>query len=104
MCYSCWEDWDKPAIDTPAVREAALAVIGVYEYHAAGGNMHIVLDDWNIEDEHVVWCRNKIADGGFFGDDSSEQLAVELRCCDLFLALSESERAAALALIRGFWK
>jgi hypothetical protein len=26
------------------------------EEHAAGGNLHIVLDDGNLETEHVEWC------------------------------------------------
>ena len=28
----------------------------VYEYSAVGGNLHIVLDDYNIEDSHILWC------------------------------------------------
>lgn len=27
-----------------------------YEYYPTGGNLHIVLDDGNIEEDHVRWC------------------------------------------------
>lgn len=123
MCFGCWEDAGKPAIDTPAVRAAALAIAEVYEHSCVGGNLHIVLDDWNIEDGNLEFCRQCIEGAGVMplGDhaidmhhrynetkranpDPPEQLAAERRCHDLFAALTEEERAAALALNDGFWK
>jgi hypothetical protein len=61
MCYECWEEEGKPQIDTPAVREAAAAVGAVYELNGVGGNLHIVLDDWNLEDGSVEFCDRQIA-------------------------------------------
>ena len=43
-------------------------------------------------------------DPGIRDPDSPEQLAAERKCCDLFMALSEAERASALALNDGFWE
>lgn len=116
MCDGCWEEDGCPQIDTLAVREAAVAVAAVYaqEYGACGGNLHVVLDDWNVEDESLAFCRQQIASGGYKPQprwpgcmkrrpDSAEELAVEMRCHDLFKALTESERRSALALHRGFW-
>ena len=119
MCYGCWEEEGKPTIDTPAVRAAAAAVAEVYEHACTGGNLHIVLDDWNLEDSSLAFCDAYIARGGHPDDpdhspsytryklehpDSPEQLAAERRCHDLLKALSVKERASALALNDRFWQ
>lgn len=122
MCYGCWDEAGKPRIDTPAVRAAAASVAEVYEHSCVGGNLHIVLDDWNIEDGNLEFCRQCIEGAGVMPLDGStfpahlryneekranpdppEQLAAERRCHDLFRALTEDERASALALNDGFW-
>lgn len=118
MCYGCWEEYGKPVIDTPAVREAANSVAEVYAYACTGGNLHIVLDDWNLEDGSLQFCDGCIKRGGHPEDpndspwhtkqtlehpDSAEQLAAERRCHDLFAALSVVERASVLALVDQYW-
>lgn len=122
MCYGCWEEVGKPTIDTTAVRAAAEAVAAVYEYSCVGGNLHIVLDDWNLDDGNLEFCRQCIEGAGVMPLDGStfpahlryndkkrlnadppEQLAAEQRCYELFRALTEEERASALALSDGFW-
>ena len=103
MCYSCWDNYGKSIIDTPAVREAAAAVHEVYVYSCAGGNLHIVLDDWNVEGGNLAFCQEKISEGGYEGC-TAEQLAVEQRCLDIFKKLTEEERASALALADGYWE
>ena len=90
MCTACWTDLGSPLIENEGVLRAAAAVDALYEEHAAGGGMHIVTDDWNLEDEHVSFCRQWIA--GHAGD------VVERECLDAFAALSIHERASALAL------
>lgn len=37
------------------------------------------------------------------GLNDHEQLAAERTCCDLMMALTEDERAAALGLAEGYW-
>lgn len=32
--------------------------------NTCGGSLHIVLDDFNTEDEHVEWCRNHAQEKG----------------------------------------
>ncbi len=118
MCYGCWTEEGSPQIDTPAVRAAAASVAAVYEHSCVGGNLHIVLDDWNLEDDNLKFCDAQIARGGHPEDpnhskwytqqkldnpDTPEQLAAERKCHDLFAALSIKERASALALNDGFW-
>jgi hypothetical protein len=123
MCYGCWEEAGKPVIDTPAVRAAAAAVEEVYQHNCMGGNLHIVLDDWNIEDGNLEFCNQCINGAGVMplegstfpahlryndqkraNPDPPEQLAAERKCHDLFAALTIDERASALALNDGFWQ
>ena len=33
-------------------------IYNYYQYHVAGGNLHIVLDDGNLEDKNIIWCLN----------------------------------------------
>ena len=120
MCYGCWCEADNPVIDTPAVRAAAEAVQALYEHPdcGAGGNLHIVTDDWNCEDESLAFCLKQIENKGWKDDrplsprtefmrhqwpDSPEKLAVERKCYDALACLTEDERYSALALRRGFW-
>ena len=124
MCYGCWEEAGKPTTDTPAIRAAAASVIALYEHPncIVGGNLHIVTDDWNLEDSNLAFCRHCIEhagqmplDGSTFpahlhynerkraNPDPPDQLAVEQTCLDALAALTEDERYAAMALADGFW-
>jgi hypothetical protein len=51
--------------------------------HVCGGNLHIVLDDGNVEDGHVLFCKKAAHEAG---DAVGEQLA------DLLLQLSKTQR------------
>lgn len=100
MCRGCWEEYERPEIDTPAVREASRAIAEVYEFAETGGDLHIVLDDWNLEDHSLAFCREAIEEDSDF---TFREREVERRCLSLLRALTEDERASALALYEGFW-
>lgn len=108
MCEGCYEDYGRPAIITDRTLMAADLVGQVYGFSGAGGNLHIVLDDWNIEDDNLDFCSKQIDAGGYYDSkypderDTPEQLAVERRCCDAFMRMSIAERASALALHDGY--
>jgi hypothetical protein len=101
MCIQCWNECGRPEIDSAAVREAAAAVAEVYRHSCVGGNLHIALDDWNIEDGNLDSCASSIRENVHEGDP--EQLEAESRCLALLRALGEDGRASALALHEGFW-
>lgn len=92
MCRSCWHEYGEPIIDTPEVRQAAAIVADLYEEHGSGGWLHIVVDDWNLGQEHLVYCAGVL------------KTATERRCYEALNALTEEERASALALHDGFWE
>lgn len=101
MCYGCWEEAGKPEIDTPAVRLAARRVESLRQRSEVGGHLHIVVDDWNLEDSHMDFCRKKISANRLTTDSRLHQ--AEVRCLESFADLTETERCSALALSEGFW-
>ena len=52
--------------NTERARQVKVAVSGYYHIpgNEAGGNLHIVLDDKNIESHHIEWCRNEASKNG----------------------------------------
>lgn len=124
MCYGCWEKAGKPQMDTPLVRAAADAVAALYDHEdcGAGGNLHIVTDDWNVDDDSLAFCLYCIEHAGQMplddtapeihkryneqrrlSPDAPSKLAVERACHDALARLTEDERYAALALEHGLW-
>jgi hypothetical protein len=98
MCEECWEKWGSPQIDNPQVRHAVAMIADLYREHLVGGHLHIVVDDWNLEDGYLAFCAQDAHDrsGGY---DPEEQA-----CADALTACTEVERASALALGEGFWQ
>ena len=93
MCIGCYEEYGAPKIVSDKTLAAADLVRVVYEHSVVGGNLHVQLDDWNIEDE--FW--EEFHPNGFDGE-TEEQLSAERRCFDAFKAMSLEERASALAI------
>ena len=103
MCENCYRGYGSPTIVNEKVLAAVTLVRQVYESSCVGGNLHIALDDWNLDDDNLKFCSNEIDKAGNEGRDSPLELKVERACCDAFMAMSEDERASALAIHDGFW-
>jgi hypothetical protein len=101
MCIQCWNEFGRVQIDSAAVREAAASIAKVYEFSCVGGNLHIAIEDWNIEDDNLDFCAKSIREN--VDEAGPEQLDAEARCLGLLRALTEDERASALAFHDGFW-
>lgn len=97
MCYGCYLDYGSPSIRNEKTEAAALLIAKVYSFSETGGNLHIHLDDWNIEDEYFeefeIW-RN---------DCSQEQVDADRACFDALKAMTLDERASAIAIHEGFF-
>lgn len=103
MCRQCWEDeYGGASVINEKTIAAAKLITDVYEINSVGGALHVVLDDWNIEDE-------------FFGADSFKgyleytlfqfsayEVKVQRKCFDAMAALTVEGRASALALHDGY--
>ena len=102
MCRGCWEEAGKPAMVTPAIFAAVASVKRVFDLHCMGGNLHIVIDDWNLEDDHLAFCRSAVS-RGLRGDwPDLPLLASEMDCLNHLEPMSEQERASVLARYSGF--
>ena len=108
MCENCWDKYGHHVIDTPVVRDAAAAIASLYEVARSGGRLHIVVDDWNLDDDNLDFCEDLIKnepdrDDSDFGGEEPDQRDRERACLGALRRLTEAERGAALALADGFW-
>jgi hypothetical protein len=94
MCRGCWEEEGSPQIDTPEVRAMAERL----KTEDPNGRWDIVVDDWNLEDEHVICCRDKVYPE-YLPDPTPHDVALG----NDLLKLTYEERASALALAEGYW-
>lgn len=62
----------------------------IYNHHGAGGLLHIVLDDQNVEDSHLKFCRNCVKENNEIRYVGME--GVYYKCLDILYSLSEDER------------
>lgn len=74
--------------DTPEVRAALRAIRKVYSFDAAGGNLHAVLDDGNMQGEINPYYVDEFPTG-------PEQMRAELRCAEVLNSMSEDHRMSA---------
>lgn len=62
------------------------------QYSNVGGELHMVLDNFNIEDHHIQWC----LDNSIFKIKDKNEREVYSECAELLLRLSYSSRKRLL--------
>lgn len=90
MCIGCYEDYGRPKIINDYTRFAAAAINAVRTENPVGGELHIVIDDWNLEDSSLAFCAKHV------------KTAAERACHDVLKALDLDERASAMAIAEGW--
>ena len=55
MCLNCWDEEGRPYKVTDAVRQWAPRFAQTDEF----GPLHIVVSDWNLEDDNINFCRKQ---------------------------------------------
>lgn len=85
MCISCYQEYGSPTKATPAV----MAIIDDLGSADPFGKLHIIVDDWNLDDEDIDFCVNDAS-------GTERELALRLKALDLH------ERATAMAIVEGF--
>lgn len=90
MCEDCWREKGAPADWNEDIKTAVGLIREIYQYDGAGNPLHVVLDDWNLEDCFIK--TDAIPPG-------TDILALEAaqKLVPVFLRLTEVQRAAALA-------
>jgi hypothetical protein len=102
MCENCYhEEYGAPTEITVRAVTAAALIRQLYQYCPVGGRCHIVVDDWNLEDDSIEFCRQAVArDKAAHG--TSQTLMHEERLLAALAVMSIPERAVSLALADGF--
>lgn len=108
MCRGCYLSDGSPTCDTPDVRKAAEAVEALYDHPSGivGGALHVVTDDWNVDEGSLDACRARIGaieKEARYPDDPPGLTALEQAAFDALKVLTPAERTAALGLKAGFW-
>ena len=92
MCEACWDQMGQPRIETAAVMQCAELIGELYTYCSVGGNLHCIVDDWNLDDDMFVGPLKK-----FMGERHPRQLAIEEELYSMLRGMTEMERASAIA-------
>ena len=103
MCISCWEEYGKPEVLNDATAKGVRLANDVYKQPrgGAGGNLHIVLDDWNIEDDSIRHCMDTTNLGPNYPNIDTTLTSIERECAEHFLTMTMHERATVLATLDG---
>lgn len=97
MCCDCWERYGR---EPPGPRARLVAEL-VKLLVPGGGNAHVVVDDWNVEDRHIEYClAHTIPENAH--ELSDAQLRHEVTALIALKALPVEQRAAALAVVDGY--
>lgn len=95
MCGGCWqehlEEHGTPSPVTSQIVTAVAAIRNLYAVHCTGGKMHVVTDDWNLEDDSLEFCGQNLP------HDEVERI-----CWERLSELTENQRATALAIHNGY--
>lgn len=100
MCEGCWEGYGSPNIVNEKTEAALVLVRQVYEAigGSAGGHLHIVLDDWNLETGSIEWCLEQSGKRQGWGTKyDATPTTIERACGEALLDMTLAERASCLA-------
>jgi hypothetical protein len=81
---------------TDQIRAAGTLVAELYEHHAVGGPLHIVTDDYNVEDTHLDFCADWLAKSTD-EDYSSTVRRVSAEILAMLRPMTPAERAVAVS-------
>lgn len=100
MCVKCYGDPERQEIVSDETIRVAGLIDVVYEYSKVGGNAHIVIDDHNLETDHIDWCLTDALKSNSH-QASDAQLEAERACLEALKALTLDERVSAIAIHEG---
>lgn len=102
MCHDCWDQAGRPTELPPTYERFAELVSDLYDFHSAGGPLHTVLDDWNL-DGHIEPFPGLTSEDEY---DQTDNTRYVYEICDEIAALlngmPEAQRYSALAHREGF--
>jgi hypothetical protein len=95
MCRNCWVEAECPRIVTEKTLIGADLIQAIYDTDdgGAGGIAHIVVDDWNLDDNSINYCL-KEKDSGL----CEETVKASIACLIYLKTLTHEERYSAMAI------
>lgn len=96
MCQNCWIEAGSPIVVSPETTHALKLIEKVYAFSPTGGNLHLQLDDDNLEDAFFASFEP------FIDDAPAEQLRVEQECFQLLASMSEDARRTVVGIYDGY--
>ena len=103
MCEGCYKEYGSPVIINEFTKHAASLIEDVFELSSTGGNAHIVIDDWNLDDRSIKWCLKEAIPENICESNRKLLFAEKIALTSLSLITVE-ERASALAIVDGYIK
>ena len=103
MCQACYEECGSPKIINDKTIKCAKLIDAIYEYSCVGSNLHIIIDDFNIEDCQIEWCLTEAIKENIHESDE-DQLNIEIECLEALKVMTMDERASSLAIHCGWLK
>lgn len=100
MCINCWNEIGAPKLMTPQTKRAS-KLIGELN-PMAGGNLHIMTDDYNCTDSDLEFCQKAHKEN--IAALTGDEFWFERKLLDIFSEMSEEERVSAIAYHDGFWE
>ncbi len=98
MCFNCFiNKFVKPIVNDKVIHCSEL-IDKVYEYTGAGGNAHIVVDDWNLEDHSIESCLKYLEEDKEVSDGERK---ATYECLIALKGLNEDERYCAMGIHDG---
>lgn len=95
MCYGCYEEAGKPRVVTPETAKAAGLISMLNEF----GPLHIIVSDWNLEDDNIAFCSGEEQTERYWSGPMSDNDRALLR---LLRTMTLEERVSAMALANGY--
>lgn len=106
MCQDCYDELGRPNDWNPNVARALELIRTIYQHEPTGGPLHVILDDWNIEDGDI---RREAAEPTpyipyeFLEEDEAEEVRTAVaELVPLLGSMTVRERASALARYDGY--
>lgn len=100
MCAGCWMSNGHPVVYNDRVAQAVDLINALYRVAPTGGPLHVVVDDWNVEDGDLKVYQAFRHDGSPWYSDEVMSLARQVS--ELMRAMGVEERLSTLAHQEGF--
>jgi hypothetical protein len=82
-------------MDEQKIERAVRTIARVYDFDMMGGNLHVLIDDENLDDECMDWGATAIAEN--LAEGSQDHIRAEQECLAALKDLTEKERYIAVA-------